>query len=167
MLAGARTDVDDLVGDADGVLVVLDDDHRVAEVAQADQRVDQPLVVALVQTDRRLVEHVQRADETAADLAASRMRCASPPASVPAERSRREVVEADVEQEPRRALISFVTRSAIMPVALDSSSAARNLDDSPIDRSHTSEMFWSSIVTASVAGFSRAPPHAEHGTSRM
>ena len=36
VLARARPDVDDVVGDADGLLVVLDDDHRVAEVAQAD-----------------------------------------------------------------------------------------------------------------------------------
>ena len=69
VLAGARTDVDDPVALADRLLVVLDDDHRVAEVAQPGQRVDQPAVVALVQADRRLVEHVQRADEAGADLA--------------------------------------------------------------------------------------------------
>ena len=37
VLAGAGPDVDDVVGDRDGLLVVLDDDHRVAEVAQADR----------------------------------------------------------------------------------------------------------------------------------
>ena len=35
---------------------------------QPRQRVDQTPVVALVQPDRRLVEHVQRADETGSDL---------------------------------------------------------------------------------------------------
>ena len=35
VLAGARADVDDVVGDPDRLLVVLDDEHRVAEVAQA------------------------------------------------------------------------------------------------------------------------------------
>ena len=49
--AGARADVDDPVGRADRVLVVLDDDERVAEVAQRDERVDEPAVVALVQAD--------------------------------------------------------------------------------------------------------------------
>ena len=53
---------------ADGVLVVLDHEHRVAEVAQPDQGVDEPAVVALVQTDRRLVEHVQHAHQSRADL---------------------------------------------------------------------------------------------------
>ena len=69
MLAGTRPDVDDPVRRADGLLVVLDDDDRVAEVAQPGQRVDQTPVVALVQPDRRLVEHVQRADQTGPDLA--------------------------------------------------------------------------------------------------
>ena len=68
VLAGARADVDHPVGGADGVLVVLDDDQRVAEVAQPDQRLDQPAVVALVQADRRLVEHVEHADQAGADL---------------------------------------------------------------------------------------------------
>ena len=67
--AGAGPDVDDVVGRADRVLVVLDDDDRVAEIAQAIQRAEQALVVALVQADRRLVEHVHDADEAGADLA--------------------------------------------------------------------------------------------------
>ena len=69
VLARAGPDVDDVVGDPDRLLVVLDDEHRVAEVPQADHRVDEALVVALVQPDRRLVEHVEHADQPAADLA--------------------------------------------------------------------------------------------------
>ena len=61
VLAGARPEVDDVVGGADRALVVLDHDHGVAEVAQALERVDQLLVVALVQPDRRLVEDVEHA----------------------------------------------------------------------------------------------------------
>jgi hypothetical protein len=68
VLAGARADVDDPVGGADRVLVVLDDDEGVAEVAQPDQRLDEPPVVALVQPDARLVEHVEHADQARADL---------------------------------------------------------------------------------------------------
>ena len=66
--AGARTEVDDVVGRLDRLLVVLDDEHGVAEIAQPVQRADQPLVVALVQADRRLVEHVQHARQLAAEL---------------------------------------------------------------------------------------------------
>ena len=68
MLAGAGADVDDVVGEAHGLLVVLDDDDRVAEVAQAQERLDEAVVVALVQADAGLVEDVEHADERRADL---------------------------------------------------------------------------------------------------
>ena len=42
--------------------------HRVAEVAQPLQRLQQPRVVALVQPDRRLVEHIEHAGQPRADL---------------------------------------------------------------------------------------------------
>src|SRR6185312_10084392 len=53
-LTGPGADVHDPVGRADRVLVVLDHDQRVAQLAQPDQRLDQPAVVPLVQPDRRL-----------------------------------------------------------------------------------------------------------------
>jgi hypothetical protein len=37
VLAGPGPDVDDVVGGPDGLLVVLDHDHRVAQIAQPDQ----------------------------------------------------------------------------------------------------------------------------------
>ena len=88
-----------MVGGAHGALVVLDDDHRVAEVPQSLERRDQAGVVALVQADRGLVEDVQDADQAAADLPrqADALRLA------PGEGRRRpvegEVVQPDVEQE--------------------------------------------------------------------
>jgi hypothetical protein len=59
--AGAGAEVDHPVGRADRVLVVLDHDHRVAEVAQPLERLDQAVVVALVEADAGLVEHVEHA----------------------------------------------------------------------------------------------------------
>ena len=101
VLSRARADVDGPVGVPDGVLVVLDDDQGVAEVAEPDQRLDQPVVVALVQADGRLVEDVQHADQTGADLGGQpdplRL-AAGQRAGRPVER---EVVETDVEQEPQ------------------------------------------------------------------
>ena len=99
MHARAGADVDDIVRRPDRVLVVLDDDHRVAEVAQAPQRVEEPRVVALVQADRRLVEHVEDAGEARADLRGE------PDALALAARERagrarqRQIVEPDVAQE--------------------------------------------------------------------
>ena len=69
VLAGAGAHVHDPVGHADHVLVVLDHDHAVAQVAQVLQRADQAVVVALVQADGRLVQHVHDAGQARADLA--------------------------------------------------------------------------------------------------
>ena len=97
--AGARADVDDVVGQADRVLVVLDHDHGVAEVAQAGEGAEQAFVVALVQADRGLVEHVHHADQARADLRgqADALRFAAGQRIGLA--FQREVIEADIDQE--------------------------------------------------------------------
>ena len=68
VLAGARAEVDHVVGRSDRLLVVLDDDDRVAEIAKPRERGQECPVVALVQADRRLVEHVQHAGQVRSDL---------------------------------------------------------------------------------------------------
>ena len=67
-LARARADVDDVVGAADRVLVVLHHHQRVAHVAQLVQGVQQDLVVARMQADGRLVQHVAHTLQMAAEL---------------------------------------------------------------------------------------------------
>ena len=47
---------------------MLDDDERVAEIAQAFQGGEQLVVVALVQADGRLVEDIEHAHQARADL---------------------------------------------------------------------------------------------------
>ena len=69
MHTGAGADVDHMVRQFDGVLVVLDNDHRIAEVAQMQQGIEQPLVVALVQADGGFVQHIHHAHQSGADLA--------------------------------------------------------------------------------------------------
>ena len=66
--SGAGAHVDDMVGVADRLLVMLDDEHGVAEAAQALERLEQAVVVLLVEADRGLVEDVEDAGEAAADL---------------------------------------------------------------------------------------------------
>ena len=61
--ARARADIHNVVSCKHGVLVVLDHDERVAEVAQPPQGRKQLVVVALVQTDGRLVEDIQHAHQ--------------------------------------------------------------------------------------------------------
>ena len=104
MLAGAESHVDEVIRDGDHVGVVFDDDHGVALIAELPKDRDQPLVVARVQADRRLVEHVERADqrrterrrEVDALRLAARQRRRQP--------IERQVVEADVAQEAEPAL---------------------------------------------------------------
>jgi hypothetical protein len=66
---GARAHVHHVVGGADHVLVVLHHQHAVAQVAQVLQGADEAFVVALVQADAGLVQHVHHALRAAADLA--------------------------------------------------------------------------------------------------
>ncbi len=66
--AGTGADVDDMVGGEHRVLVMLDNDHRIAEVAQVPQCAEQAFVVALMQTDRWFVEHIEHAGEARTDL---------------------------------------------------------------------------------------------------
>ena len=58
----------DVVGVADGLFIVLDDEDGVAEIAQRFERGDEALVVALVQADGGLVEHIEHAAQARADL---------------------------------------------------------------------------------------------------
>ena len=80
------------------------------------EREDQPLVVALVEADRRLVEDVEHADEPGADLRreADALRLAA------GERRRRavhgEVVEPDVDEEPEP--LADLLEDALADVAL-------------------------------------------------
>ena len=99
VLSGPRSDVHYPVRRPYRVLVVLDDDQRVTQVAQPQQRLEQPVVVPLVQPDRWLVQHVEHADQPGADLGGE----PDPLRLAAGQRGRRpvqgQVVEPDVEQE--------------------------------------------------------------------
>ena len=68
VLAGAGPEIDHVVCRANGLLVVLDDDDCVSQIAEARQRGEQLAVVALMQADGRLVEHVEHSREVRAYL---------------------------------------------------------------------------------------------------
>ena len=65
---GAGAEIDDVLGAADRLLVVLDDDDRVALRREPRDRVEQQIVVARMQADRRLVEDVADAAQVRAEL---------------------------------------------------------------------------------------------------
>jgi 7-cyano-7-deazaguanine synthase in queuosine biosynthesis len=64
-ITGTQADVDKVVARVDRVFVVLNHQNSVAQVAQVDERLDESLIVTLMETDRRLVEHIERAHESA------------------------------------------------------------------------------------------------------
>ena len=67
-MSGQRSHIDDIVRRPHHILVVLDHDDRIARIAQLLEAADQPLVVALVQTDGRLVENIKHVHQLRADL---------------------------------------------------------------------------------------------------
>ena len=79
---------------------MLDDDKGVAQVAQTLQGLDEAGVVALVQSDTRLVQNVEHTDKTGADLSGQTdaLRLSSRQRGGPSGQT--EVVKADVHQEP-------------------------------------------------------------------
>ena len=66
--ARAGAEIDDVVGRAHHLRVMLDDHDRVAAVPKALQRRDQPLVVSRMKADRRLVKNIEYAGEARANL---------------------------------------------------------------------------------------------------
>ncbi len=99
VLAGAGAHVDDVVGGLDGFLVVLDHDHRIAQVAQVGQGLQQARVVALVQADRGFVEHVHDAGQPRADLRGQPDALRLAAGKRFGRTVERQVVEPDVDQE--------------------------------------------------------------------
>ena len=68
MLACSGSQVDHVIGRSNRLLVMLDNNDRVLQVAEARQRIEEAPVVALVQADRRLIEHVEDTGQAGADL---------------------------------------------------------------------------------------------------
>ena len=163
LLAGAEAEIDDVIGDADHVGVVLDDEHRVALIAELPQDGDQPQVVARVQADRRLVEHVERADQRRAErggqidalrLAARERR---------REAIQREVVEADVaeERQPAPDLASAPCRRS-RPPSPRARVRSKNACASRTVSADTRSMVRPDTRTSRASRRSRAPPQSGH-----
>ena len=68
MNACPGANIDNMIGTAYGVLVVLHHQYGITHVAQVSQRGQEALVIPLVQSDRGLVEYVHNPDQARADL---------------------------------------------------------------------------------------------------
>ena len=98
---------------------MLDDDQRVAQIAQALERLEQAGVVALVQADGGLVEDVQNAHQRRADLRgqADALRLAAGERAGAARE--RQVVKAHVREEAQAGvdLLQDLFRNELLPLA--------------------------------------------------
>ena len=98
---------------------------------------------------------------------ASRMRCASPPDSVPVARERERYSRPTLMRNDTLARISFkigAPMASCMAVSVNASMNSRNFT---IDILVASKMFLSPTVTARDSFFSRCPLHAAQGVIRM
>src|SRR5437763_12775104 len=96
-----------MVGGADRLLVMLDHEHRVAEAAEALERLEEAIVVLLVEADRGLVEDVEHARESAADLAGEADALALAARQGAAGAVEVEIIEAYIVEEAQ-ALVDFL-----------------------------------------------------------
>ena len=109
--ACAGSEIDDVVGAADGFFVVLDDEHGVAEVAQVFERGEKAAIVAVVEADGGLVENVEHAAEFRTDLGGEANALAFAARQRGGGTVERNVAESDVVQE-LQALGDFVDDAA-------------------------------------------------------
>src|SRR5262249_9653839 len=99
LLPAPGSQLDHMVRGTDRFGIVLDDEHRVAAVAEPMEEPKQAIHVARMQSDRRLIEHVERIHE----LRAERIGESDALRLTPRQRSsaavEREIVESHVAQE--------------------------------------------------------------------
>ena len=99
MDACTRADVDDKIGEPNGVLIMLNHDHGVADIAQTDERLQEPRIVALMEPDRRLVQHIEHAGEAGSDLRGQPDALAFAPRQRARDPRHIEIIEAHIDQE--------------------------------------------------------------------
>ena len=99
MRSCAGTDVDDMVGGIHRILVMLDDDERVAEIAEMLQRRQEAIVVALMKSDARLIEDVEHAHESRTDLRRQPYALRLAARERPRRTRERQIIKPDVQEE--------------------------------------------------------------------
>ena len=65
---GSRTDIHHVIGSANGVFIVFNNHQRVPKITKTLKGGEQAVIVPLVQTNARFIEHVEHSGETGTDL---------------------------------------------------------------------------------------------------
>ena len=96
---GPRPDIKHIIRLADRFFVVFNDDNRIALIPQVFQRLEQAVIIALVQADGRFIEHVKHPCQPRPDLRRKPNTLAFPPAERPARACQRQIFQPDIVQE--------------------------------------------------------------------
>ena len=148
---------------------MLDHDHRIAEIAQALEGDEQPLVVALVQADRRLVEHIEHARSGRSRSAREANALAFAAGQRAGSARQRQVFEPDIDQEGQP--LADLLQDAAGDLVLLGVSLCGQGPNQMRHRAPTGS--WCrryrepAILTASASGFRRLPLQAAQGVSLM
>src|SRR6188508_114699 len=137
-----RAQIDQMIGRADGILVVLDHYHGVTEVPEFPERAQETLVVPLVQADARLVQDVENTHQARADLS-----CEPDPLGFAAGKSSRgavqgEIVEPHITQESKPVAHFLENRPGhlrIEPVTAGAALDRKTLEE--LQRLHDGELY--------------------------
>ena len=115
----ARPEIDDMIGPAHRLFIVLDNDERVPLRAQRRQRLEQPHIIARMQTDRRLIENVEDAAQIRTKLRRQPDALRFAAAQGFRRTSQREITEPDIlhELEPLRDLRHEIVRHGFLVAA--------------------------------------------------
>ena len=99
VFSGTWPDINNPVRFLDGVFVVLHHKNRVSQITQTNQRVNKSTIISLMQTDTWLVQHVQRAHKTRANLASQTDALCFTASQCSGGARQREIVQAHVKKE--------------------------------------------------------------------
>ena len=157
----ARTKIENPVRRAHDVRIVLHHQNRISQIAQVLQDLDQPVRVAAVQPNRRLVQHIQRAHQPRSQ----RSRQLNPLRLASGKR-RRQPVERQIFQthivqkaQPLADLLQQAARRSPLPPR-STEPRQRTSPHPPPSCAQTSQIFFPLIFTCRASSRSRVPRHS-------
>src|SRR5579872_6911911 len=88
MSTRAGSEIDNVIRTTDRLFIMLDDEHRVSQIAQVFQRVQQPVIISMMESDRGLIEYIKHSAQFRSNL-----RRKSNTLSLSARKSRRRAIK--------------------------------------------------------------------------
>lgn len=157
MRSRAGTDVDNMICRIHRILIMLNDNERIAQIAQFFQRGQQTVIIALMQADARFVQYIKHTLQTGTDLGSQTNTLSFSSGKRTGRTRQSQIIQTDIQQEIQARMISLRICAAIFCSRAVSSTAAKNSSASRMVSSVTSWIFFPPTVTANVSGFRRAP----------